>query len=119
MGIALLQKAADQTLIIDVRDPDAEEGDFPGGNIKGAVNVPTFDFVDTLPQIITKDNMAKSTVVFVSMTSQARGPQCYRLYNKARSMISGKKVSDSEAKEDEFTKIVSAIKLDDKDKEAL
>lgn len=118
--IEMMKDDADQILIIDVRDPDLEEGDFPGGKIKGAVNVPTFDFVDTLPQIITKDNASKRTVIFVSMTSQARGPQCYRLYKKARSLLCDKKeAADSEAKEDEFTKIVNSIKLDEKDKEAL
>mmetsp|Transcript_5644 Transcript_5644/g.4933 ORF Transcript_5644/g.4933 Transcript_5644/m.4933 type:complete len:105 (-) Transcript_5644:64-378(-) len=55
--IEKLKKNDKDILIIDVRDPDPEEGDYIGGNIKGSINIPTFDFVDKLPEIITPKNL--------------------------------------------------------------
>ena len=104
-----------ELLIIDVRDPDPEDGDYIGGNIKGSVNIPSYDVVDKLPEIITKENLnEKKTVIFTCMMSKGRGPQSYRLYNKARDMLTGDKKDDAKQKgNDAFNEICSTIKLDD------
>ena len=86
--IALMKANASEILLIDVRDPDEEEGDFIGGHIKGAINIPTFDFVDNLPELITAKNVSeKKNVVIYGMNSKARGPQSYRLYMKAKQAL--------------------------------
>mmetsp|Transcript_5643 Transcript_5643/g.4932 ORF Transcript_5643/g.4932 Transcript_5643/m.4932 type:complete len:212 (-) Transcript_5643:206-841(-) len=120
--IEKLKKNASEVLIIDARDPDPEEGDYIGGNIKGAVNIPSFDFVDKLPEIITSKNLEeKKTIIFTCMMSKGRGPQIYKLYNKARDTLTkdADKGGDDAKKDDEFSKIVSTIKLDDKCKTLL
>eukprot|EP01083_Nonionella_stella_P009034 26183_1 len=113
--IALMKMNAKEVLVIDVRDPD-KDGDFLGGNIKGAMNIPTYNFVDQLPNLITEENVAeKKTVVFLCMMSKGRGPQTYRLYDKAREFLGkDKKDADDADKDDGFTKEVSKIKLSDK-----
>eukprot|EP00483_Globobulimina_turgida_P012112 UN12134 len=106
-------KKPSELLIIDVRDPDKPDGDFLGGNICGAVNIPSFDLVDKLPEIITEKNLEeKKTIVFLCMMSKGRGPQTYRLYNKAREALL--KPVEKKDDNDEFNKIVSSIKLNDK-----
>lgn len=87
-----------ELLIIDVRDSSLEDGDFQGGHIYGAVNIPNYDFVDELPNVFHKKYKAADMkhVVFHCMYSRSRARQCYRFYEKARALliIKGKKSND-------------------------
>eukprot|EP00484_Ammonia_sp_Unknown_P001131 CAMPEP_0197022610 /NCGR_PEP_ID=MMETSP1384-20130603/3439_1 /TAXON_ID=29189 /ORGANISM="Ammonia sp." /LENGTH=203 /DNA_ID=CAMNT_0042450679 /DNA_START=95 /DNA_END=706 /DNA_ORIENTATION=+ len=111
--IELMKAKASEVLIVDVRDPDEEEGDYQGGHVKGSINVPSFDVVDKLPELITANNVKeKKTVVFLCMAGKGNSPQSYRSYNKARSLLTKGDAKKDDSKDDEFTKIVHSIKLD-------
>eukprot|EP00485_Elphidium_margaritaceum_P003962 CAMPEP_0202686576 /NCGR_PEP_ID=MMETSP1385-20130828/2327_1 /ASSEMBLY_ACC=CAM_ASM_000861 /TAXON_ID=933848 /ORGANISM="Elphidium margaritaceum" /LENGTH=207 /DNA_ID=CAMNT_0049341177 /DNA_START=109 /DNA_END=732 /DNA_ORIENTATION=+ len=118
--IELIKSKASELLIVDVRDPDEEDGDYVGGNVKGSVNIPTFDFVEKLPEIITDKNLqAKNTVVFYCMSGKGSSVDAYKLYNKARSTLTASADKKDDKTDDEFAKIVATIKLDDKQRELL
>lgn len=53
-------------LIVDVRDDD-----FIGGNIKGAINCPSYSFQETVEDLVEKTKDVK-TVVFHCALSQQR-----------------------------------------------
>ena len=63
-------------IVIDVRDPNL---DYPGGHIKGGINIYHQDFINKLPQLINKYNM-KSKIIIHCMYSQSRGPLCAKYY---------------------------------------
>ena len=117
--VELIKNKSSEVLVIDVRDPDPEEGDYLGGNIINSVNIPSYDFVDKLPEIINTKNLSDNgikTVVIVGMMSKSRGPQCYRLYNKAKHLLI---TNDNKLDNNEFNNIVSKIELDGKSIENL
>jgi rhodanese-related sulfurtransferase len=65
-------------IVVDVRDED-----FYGGNIVGAVNAPSEDWMEPafVQQLIEKLEVDSSkTVVFHCMKSQVRGPTCARAF---------------------------------------
>jgi Cdc25 family phosphatase len=62
-------------MIIDVRDED-----FAGGNITGAVNIPSHTFQSQVSDLIAKTCDGKHELVFHCMMSQVRGPRCCRLF---------------------------------------
>jgi len=72
---AVLENPAERSkvVILDVRDSD-----FAGGNIRGAVNVPSEDFRARLPEISRRYG-ATETVVVHCMMSQVRGPTCAKM----------------------------------------
>merc|ERR1712087_492385 len=119
-GIDLMKASAGELLVIDVRDASAEDGDYAGGNIKGCVNVSFSDFVDKLPEILSADNVSsRKTVVLASLSGKNRSPNCFRYYKKARELLSNAAAAKEESAEDDFSKIVASIKLDDKQLAAL
>jgi rhodanese-related sulfurtransferase len=71
-------------VVIDVRDSD-----FKGGNIVGAVNIPSEQFRARVPEIISsyKDT---ETIVVHCMMSQVRGPTCAKiLFNELQRELNG------------------------------
>lgn len=67
---------AAKTLVVDVRDED-----FVGGNVKGGVNYPSEEFLDSLDEV-AKAAEGKEVVVFHCMQSQQRGPKCARIFSE-------------------------------------
>ncbi|KAH8553594.1 Rhodanese-like domain-containing protein [Umbelopsis sp. PMI_123] len=67
-------------VIIDVRDHD-----FAGGNIPGAVNVPSRHFIENVQNII-EDYKDVPQVFFHCALSQSRGPKAARIYNESKSL---------------------------------
>ncbi|KAI8584675.1 hypothetical protein K450DRAFT_217444 [Umbelopsis ramanniana AG] len=65
-------------VIIDVRDHD-----FAGGNIPGAVNVPSRYFLEDVQKLI-EDYKDVPQVYFHCALSQARGPKAARIYKESR-----------------------------------
>lgn len=70
-------------LVVDVR-----QGDFAGGNVRGALNVPSDEFEDRLDELMSLTVGKNRDVVFHCMLSQVRGPSCCNkfiqyLYNNA------------------------------------
>jgi rhodanese-related sulfurtransferase len=62
-------------LVIDVRDDD-----FDGGNIIGAVNIPSHTFPNQVAELIARTCDGNHELVFHCMMSQVRGPRCCRLF---------------------------------------
>ncbi|KAJ3403518.1 hypothetical protein HDV05_007782 [Chytridiales sp. JEL 0842] len=60
--------------IVDVRDLD-----FKGGNIKGAINIPSHILLENPSAVLSKLEKPKK-VVFHCMLSQVRGPKCANAY---------------------------------------
>mmetsp|Transcript_36714 Transcript_36714/g.59325 ORF Transcript_36714/g.59325 Transcript_36714/m.59325 type:complete len:145 (-) Transcript_36714:735-1169(-) len=54
---------------------DCRDGDYDGGHIKGAMNVPSLVFDERLDSLIKKTSSSEK-VVFHCMYSQQRGPKC-------------------------------------------
>ncbi|RUS14780.1 Rhodanese-like domain-containing protein [Endogone sp. FLAS-F59071] len=74
----LREKAAGKDyLVVDVRDDD-----FEGGNIPGALNIPSSTLLDRIPNLIN-DYSKVPTVVFHCAMSQVRGPKSARIYKEA------------------------------------
>ena len=65
-------------MVVDVRDDD-----FAGGNIKGAVNVPSHTFYDAVDNLVRETKDVK-TLVFHCALSQVRGPKAARVYAESR-----------------------------------
>ena len=63
---ALIKSDAEDYLIVDVRDDD-----YRGGNIKGAINIPSEKFMLKLHQLID-DTQNASKIIFHCMLSQQR-----------------------------------------------
>ncbi|KAI0074113.1 Rhodanese-like protein [Panus rudis PR-1116 ss-1] len=70
--------------IVDVRDDD-----WRGGNIKGAHNAPSYDFLAKVDDLVqqTKDI---PMVVFHCALSQVRGPKAARIYAETRNLLQSK-----------------------------
>lgn len=68
-------------LVVDVRDDDYE-----GGNIKGAMNYPSREFLLNVDKLVaeTKD---VPVMVFHCTLSQVRGPKAARIYQETRENI--------------------------------
>lgn len=65
-------------LVVDVRDDD-----FEGGNIKGAVNMPSSKFWDSVDDLV-RDTRETKAVIFHCALSQVRGPKAARVYAETR-----------------------------------
>ena len=65
-------------LVVDVRDDD-----FIGGNIVGAENKPSREFLDNVDKLV-KDTKDVPLVVFHCSLSQVRGPKAARIYEETR-----------------------------------
>jgi rhodanese-related sulfurtransferase len=65
-------------LIVDVRDED-----FHGGNIFGAVNIPSEEFESRISELVSRTCDGSHEVVIHCMMSQVRGPNCGRLFVKS------------------------------------
>lgn len=59
-------------LIVDVRDED-----FEGGNIAGALNVPSDEFQESIDRVYAAAS-GKESIIFHCALSQQRGPRCAR-----------------------------------------
>ncbi len=68
-------------LVVDVRDDD-----FAGGNIKGAINVPSRTFWDTVDDLV-KETKETKVLVFHCALSQVRGPKAARVYAETRQNV--------------------------------
>ncbi|TFK33008.1 Rhodanese-like domain-containing protein [Crucibulum laeve] len=81
--LAQLMKSEDKAakkdfVIIDVRDDD-----YFGGNIKGAVNKPSSEFLTNVDALV-KDTKDVPLVIFHCALSQVRGPKAARIYEETR-----------------------------------
>ena len=65
-----LNQGTDNLVVFDVRDSD-----FKGGNIIGAVNIPSEEFRVRIQDTVTQYR-DKDTIVVHCMMSQVRGPTC-------------------------------------------
>ena len=63
-------------LVIDVRDPSL---DYPGGHIKGCINIEQEIFKKNIPLLIQKYHETPNIIIHC-MYSQCRGPLCCRSY---------------------------------------
>ncbi|RUO95317.1 hypothetical protein BC936DRAFT_144497, partial [Jimgerdemannia flammicorona] len=70
-------KSRKDYLVVDVRDDD-----FEGGNIPGALNVPSSVLLDRIPTLINEYAQVPK-VVFHCAMSQVRGPKSARIYREA------------------------------------
>ncbi|EEB97631.1 hypothetical protein MPER_03014 [Moniliophthora perniciosa FA553] len=68
-------------LVVDVRDDD-----FEGGNIKGALNKPSKDFLMHVDELV-KDTKDVPLVIFHCTLSQVRGPKAARIYQETRQNV--------------------------------
>jgi len=75
--------------IVDVRDDD-----FDGGNIKGAHNSPSYNFLSKVDELVEKTKDVPM-VIFHCALSQARGPKAARIYAQTRDLLryEGKDIS--------------------------
>jgi len=81
-GIMKSDKVPNQDyLVVDVRDDD-----YHGGNIKGALNMPSRHFLMNVDGLVKK---AKDVpvVVFHCALSQVRGPKAARIYEETRQNV--------------------------------
>ncbi|GLD94912.1 hypothetical protein PINS_up003537 [Pythium insidiosum] len=84
LATALRRTADARPVVIDVRDED-----FVGGHIRGAVNVPEWQFRDDdfVDQLVEKYRHAPQ-IVFHCMFSQVRGPRCAnRFLQRVQSLL--------------------------------
>ena len=72
----LMDSKQDDFVVLDVRDPSL---DYPGGHIRGCLNVHHEDFIKTLPRLIAEYHH-KANIIVHCMYSQSRGPLCCQLY---------------------------------------
>ncbi|OBZ68687.1 Arsenate reductase 2.2 [Grifola frondosa] len=70
--------------VVDVRDDDWE-----GGNIKGAHNSPSGEFMLRVHELVDKTKRVP-TVVFHCALSQVRGPKAARIYAETRDLLQAK-----------------------------
>eukprot|EP01028_Stygiella_incarcerata_P002392 TRINITY_DN1447_c0_g1_i1.p3 TRINITY_DN1447_c0_g1~~TRINITY_DN1447_c0_g1_i1.p3 ORF type:complete len:144 (+),score=40.64 TRINITY_DN1447_c0_g1_i1:100-531(+) len=77
---ALLRGESEESfVIVDVRDTD-----FNGGHIRGAFNIPIFNFSDLeLVKQLVSGWKEKDRVIFHCMLSQSRGPKAARTFWRA------------------------------------
>lgn len=75
--------------IIDVRDDD-----WSGGNIKGAMNSPSYGFLTNVDQLV-KETKNIPLVVFHCALSQARGPKAARVRTFPPSELLHRSISGS------------------------
>ncbi|THV03077.1 Rhodanese-like protein [Dendrothele bispora CBS 962.96] len=68
-------------LVVDVRDDD-----YIGGNIIGAVNMPSRDFLMNVDNLV-KDTKEVPIMVFHCALSQVRGPKAARIYKETRQNV--------------------------------
>ncbi|KAF5369275.1 hypothetical protein D9758_002615 [Tetrapyrgos nigripes] len=68
-------------LVVDVRDDD-----YAGGNIVGAVNLPSRDFLMNVDNLV-KDTKNVPVMVFHCALSQVRGPKAARIYKETRQNV--------------------------------
>ncbi|KAG6828164.1 hypothetical protein H0H92_008931 [Tricholoma furcatifolium] len=74
-------------IVVDVRDDD-----FAGGNIKGAINKPSNDFLRSVDGLV-QDTKDIPLVVFHCALSQVRGPKAARIYEETRqNVLDGKDI---------------------------
>eukprot|EP00455_Lapot_gusevi_P035397 TRINITY_DN3919_c0_g1_i4.p1 TRINITY_DN3919_c0_g1~~TRINITY_DN3919_c0_g1_i4.p1 ORF type:complete len:141 (-),score=32.23 TRINITY_DN3919_c0_g1_i4:120-542(-) len=62
-------------VVFDVRD-----GDFIGGNIAGAVNIPSGQFQAAAAELAQQYHDQEKYIIFHCMMSQQRGPRCASLF---------------------------------------
>ncbi|CAL1712419.1 unnamed protein product [Somion occarium] len=67
--------------IVDVRDDD-----WRGGNIKGAHNAPSYDFLSKVDALVERTKNVP-LVVFHCTLSQVRGPKAARIYAQTRHIL--------------------------------
>ncbi|KAF9568736.1 Rhodanese-like protein [Agrocybe pediades] len=68
-------------LVVDVRDDD-----YAGGNIKGAVNLPSREFLMNVDGLV-KDTKQIPLIIFHCSLSQVRGPKAARIYSETRQNV--------------------------------
>ncbi|KDN37250.1 Rhodanese-like protein [Tilletiaria anomala UBC 951] len=71
-------KTKEKLVVVDVRDDD-----FEGGNIKGAINVPSSNFENKVADLV-KALQHKDKIVLHCALSQQRGPKAARIYSEAK-----------------------------------
>ncbi|KAI9094688.1 Rhodanese-like domain-containing protein [Phlyctochytrium arcticum] len=78
-------------LIVDVRGDD-----FGFGNIPGAINIPSHEFLDHPTEFL--DKLAPiPKVIFHCALSQVRGPRCAMAYEQVRAIQKGQEEAQSSA----------------------
>lgn len=70
--------------VVDVRDDD-----WHGGNIKGAYNSPSHDFLSKVDDLVERTKTVP-TVIFHCALSQVRGPKAARIYAETRDILQSK-----------------------------
>ncbi|KAK7469058.1 Cdc25 phosphatase Ibp1 [Stygiomarasmius scandens] len=99
-------------LVVDVRDDD-----YVGGNIKGAVNMPSRDFLMNVDNLV-KDTKEVPTMIFHCALSQVRGPKAARIYKETRQNVLSETDATSPTQvlvlRDGFTSFQSKFKDDSK-----
>ncbi|KAH6912607.1 Rhodanese-like domain-containing protein [Coprinopsis sp. MPI-PUGE-AT-0042] len=104
-------KPPKQLLVVDVRDDD-----FKGGNIVGAVNKPSGEFLNSVDSLV-KDTKDVPLVIFHCALSQVRGPKAARIYEETRKNLfpeAGDKPQEVAVLVDGFTQFQVKYKDDPK-----
>ena len=78
--IELLNNNADDMIVIDQRS-NHKTGDFHGGHIKNAINIPSNLFESQLADVCKKFS-DKKYIIFHCMHSQVQGPTAAQIYVK-------------------------------------
>lgn len=73
----MLLETPGEVVVVDVR-----EDDYHGGHIRGALNVPKYEFGGRVAGLVERHGSGKGTVVFHCMMSQIRGPYCARVFEQ-------------------------------------
>eukprot|EP01083_Nonionella_stella_P203464 742396_1 len=77
----LMKNDFDNIIIFDTRTSNNSDDDWFGGHIKGAINIPRYDFKDDLSKLHSLYKNKKYIIIHC-MYSQFRGPQSTEIYLK-------------------------------------
>ncbi|TFK73641.1 Rhodanese-like protein [Pluteus cervinus] len=86
--LADLIKAEGKVATVDYIVVDVRDDDYVGGNIKGALNQPSGEFLQNV-DVLVKATKDVPLVIFHCALSQVRGPKAARIYEETRNNILG------------------------------
>ncbi|KAJ3513497.1 hypothetical protein NLJ89_g2915 [Agrocybe chaxingu] len=103
------KEAKKDFVVVDVRDDD-----FTGGNIKGAINEPSSEFLMSVDGLV-KQTKDVPLIIFHCALSQVRGPKAARIYAETRKNILEGQDIDHEVAilRDGFSQFQVKFKVDD------